>query len=140
MKKIILTLGLLVAIGTATFAQCDKSVVLNSSKTDHLDADGKLTRSEDESAMIEISKTTVDVSINGEHKIAGIIKSTTCDWKVPFKEGKTVIKASTDRDGQEKTFTMTIEGKDGKVTLYFEMEGEPNDKVRVGIDKFVAKA
>jgi hypothetical protein len=140
MKKITLTLSLLVAFGTASFAQCDKNIVLNSSKTYHLDAAGAVTKTIDEAAIVEINKTIVDVTINGEHKITGKIKSNICDWKVPFKEGKTVIHASMDRDGEEKNFTMTIEDKDGKVTLYFEAESEPNDKVKVAIDKFVEKA
>jgi len=140
MKRIILTLSLLVALTTATFAQCDKTVVLNSSKTDHLDESGTLTRSETETAEIQIGKSAVDIAVNGEHKITAQIKSNTCNWTVPFKEGKTVIKAVTDQNGEERNITITIEGKDGKVTLFFEAENEPGDKIRVGIDKFVEKA
>jgi len=139
MKKIILTLSLLIGLTAVTFAQCDKTVELTSSKTNHLDESGTITRSDDETAIIDISKTTVDISVNGEHKITAPIKSNTCNWTTPFKEGKTVIKATADHDGQDENITITIEGKDGKVTLLFEMESQPGDKIKVGIDKFTEK-
>ncbi|MEO6979172.1 MAG: hypothetical protein ABI113_12360 [Mucilaginibacter sp.] len=139
MKKIILTLSLLIGLTAVTFAQCDKTVQLSSSKTNHLDEKGTITRSDDETAVIDISKSTVDISVNGEHKITAPIKSNTCNWTVPFKEGKTVIKATADHDGQDENITITIEGKDGKVTLLFEMESQPGDKIKVGIDKFTEK-
>ena len=140
MKTITLALFLLLAGSALSFAQCEKSLVLNSSKTEHLNATGAVQRTDDETAVIELTKTDLNVSVNGEHKIAGKIKSQTCDWKVPFKEGKTVIKATVSNDeGEERNVTLTIEGKDGKVTLLFEMDGMPDDRIRVGIDKFVEK-
>ncbi|WP_295795185.1 hypothetical protein [Mucilaginibacter sp.] len=139
MKKVILTLSLLIGLTALTFAQCEKTVELSSSKTNHLDEKGTITRSDDETAVIDISKTAVDISVNGEHKITAPIKSNTCNWTVPFKEGKTVIKATADHDGQDENITITIEGKDGKVTLLFEMESQPGDKIKVGIDKFIEK-
>ena len=139
MKKIILTLSFLIGLTAVTFAQCDKTVQLSSSKTNHLDEKGTITRSDDETAVIDISKSAVDISVNGEHKITAPIKSNTCNWTVPFKEGKTVIKATAGHDGQDENITITIEGKDGKVTLLFEMESQPGDKIKVGIDKFTEK-
>jgi len=140
MKTLALTLSLLVAGCTASFAQCGKTVILNSSKTEHLDAQGVVQRTSDETAVIELSKTEFNVSVNDEHKITAKITSQTCDWKVPFKEGKTVIKAAASNDqGEERNVTVTIEGKDGKVTLLFEMDGMPDDRIRVGIDKFIEK-
>jgi hypothetical protein len=139
MKKIFLVLSLLLTIAVAGFAQCDKTVQLTSSKTNHLDESNAITRTDDETAVIDISKTAVDVSIDGEHKITAAIKSNTCNWTTPFKDGKTVIKATADRDGQDQNFTITIEGKDGKVTLLFEREDKPSDKIKVAIDKFTEK-
>src|SRR5579872_3021366 len=98
MKTITLVFALLVAGCTMSFAQCEKNLVLTSSKTEHLNADGVVQRTDDETAQIELSKTAVNVSVNDEHKITGNIKSETCDWKVPFKEGKTVIKAAVSND------------------------------------------
>jgi hypothetical protein len=141
MKTITLIFSLLVAGCTMSFAQCEKNLVLTSSKTEHMNADGVVQRTDDETAKIELSKTAVNVSVNDEHKITGTIKSQTCDWKVPFKEGKTVIKAAVSNDqGEERNVTITIEGKEGKVTLLFEMDGMPDDRIRVGIDKFAEKS
>jgi hypothetical protein len=139
MKKIFLTLSLLLAMAAASFAQCGKTIVLTSSKTDHLDASGAITRTDDETAEIVIDKSAVNVSINGDLKITANIKSNTCNWTVPFKEGKTVIKAAAERNGADQNFTITIEGKDGKVTLLFERDDHPEDKIKVAVDKFVEK-
>ncbi|MCR8559667.1 VCBS domain-containing protein [Mucilaginibacter sp. BJC16-A38] len=141
MKKIILTLSILIGLSAATFAQCDKSVVLSSSKTEHLDEAGAITRTVDENATIELSKTMLDITVNDRKIFSGNVKDNTCNWTTPFKVGKSVVHATvTNDDGAEKQVTITIEGKDGKVTLFFEMEGEPGDKVRVYIDKFTEKA
>jgi len=140
LKKIILAFSLLLSGSAACFAQCGKNVELNSSKTEHLDASGVVQRTDDETGIIDLTKTSLNISVNGVHKITGAIKSETCDWKVPFKEGKTIIKASVTNDqGEERNVTITIEGKDGKVTLLFEMEGMTDDRIRVVINKFVEK-
>jgi hypothetical protein len=137
MKTITLILSLLIAGSTISFAQCDKKVMLTTSKTDHLDANGVVTRTVDEKAVVEIGKSDLTINVNDEHKMTGAIKSNSCNWKIPFKEGKTIIKATLSNDqGEDKNVTITIEGKDGKVTLLFEMEGEADDRIRVGIDKF----
>ena len=139
MKKIIITLSLLIGLSAVTFAQCDKTVVLTSSKTNHMDETGAITRTEDETAEIAIDKSAVNIAVNGEHKITANIKSNTCNWTVPFKEGKSVIKAVADMNGEDRNLTITIEGKDGKVTLLFDMAEEPGDRIKVSIDKFVEK-
>jgi len=131
------SLALLISGSAICFAQCDKKVVLHTSKTEHLDSNGIVTRTDDEHAVVEINKTVLNINVNDDHKMSGTIKSNTCDWKVPFKEGKMVLKASIgDNNGDEKNVTITIEGKDGKVTLLFEMEGNPDDRIKVTIDKF----
>jgi hypothetical protein len=140
MKRIFLAIALMASLSVAAFAQCDKTVVLNSSKTDHIDPAGALIRTEVEAVIIEISKTEVNIAVNSDPKIKAIIKSNTCSWKVPFKEGKTVIHGVAQHDGQDMPVTLTLEGKDGKVTLVFQMDERPEDRVRAGIDKFVEKA
>jgi hypothetical protein len=139
MKTIIISLAILLTLITAVFGQCGKTVVLTSSKTDHLDASGKLTQSFSEKVVIEISKTTIDISVEGQQKMTGKITSNTCDWKVPFKKGKSVINAMmTNREGDRQA-TMTIEGKDGKIHLHFIMPAKPDDRVSIIADKFEAK-
>ena len=140
MKKIIFILLVLVC-STTGFAQCDKILVLTSSKTDFLDASGTLKKSEEENTVIEIAKTEMTITPGGEeNKMSGPVKSVVCNWKTAFKEGKTVIKAIlTDRSGDAKDVTITIEGKDGKVTLLAEVDEMPDNKIKVTLDKFEEK-
>ena len=137
LKTIIAALFLMVAGSTISFAQCDKTVTLTSSKTTHLDESGNVERTKDEKAVITITPTDITiVPGDEEHKMTGKITSKTCDWKVPFKEGKTVIKSIVSGDGgDDKDITVTIEGKGGKVTLTFEAVGL-NGKIQVVADKF----
>ncbi len=128
----------LVAAGsTIAFAQCDKTATLTSSKTTHLDENGNVERTKDENAVITITATDITIAPGDEeHKMTGKITSKTCDWKVPFKEGKMVIKGIVSGDGgNDKDITVTIEGKNGKVTLTFEAVGMTG-KIQVVADKF----
>jgi hypothetical protein len=141
MKTIILIFSLVLAGTAMSFAQCDSKFVIITSKTEHLDANGTLVKTVDEKAIVEIGKSDLTINVNDEHKMTGAIKSNTCNWTVPYKEGKTIIKATlSDEQGEDKNITITIEGKDGKVTLLFEMEGMPDDRIRVAADKFEAEA
>jgi hypothetical protein len=139
MKKILLTIALIVALGTATFAQCDKTIVLTSSKTGHINPAGEIIRTEAEAVVIEISKTEVNIAVNGDPKIKAIINSNTCDWKVPFKDGKTVIHGIGEHDGNKVPVTVTIEGKAGKITLVFQRDEHTEDRVKLDVDKFAEK-
>lgn len=141
MKKILFAALLLLAF-TAGFAQCDKPVMLTSSKTEFLDASGSVDRTVDEKTTVEIRKDTMIISPGNEaHTTIATIKSTTCNWSVPFKEGKSVIKAAiNNEDGTEaKSVTITIEGKNGKVTLIAVMDDEPGRPIRVSADTFAEK-
>ncbi|WP_295719674.1 hypothetical protein [Mucilaginibacter sp.] len=138
LKKTLIIIFLMVAGTTAGFAQCDQTVTLTSSKTSQLDDQGNID-SRDEHTVITISKTEITIVPGGEdHKMSGQISSKTCDWKTPFKEGKTVIKAKlSDENGDhEKNATITITGAAGKVTLTFEAEEKPGKKIQVIADKF----
>lgn len=140
MKKIILTLSLLAAITASVFAQCGKTVTLTSTKTNHVDASGKLISSDDETVVIEISKTAFSISVNGTQRMAGTVKTSTCNWSLPFKTGSSVIHGVLKKDGKDEDVTFTIDGKNGKIALGFEIKSMPNDKVRMTPDKFSAKA
>lgn len=143
MKLIITTLLLLAAGSTITMAQCDKKISLMSSKTQHLDGKGNLLESVDEKTTVEFNKSAITVNIvndNGNEKMTGTVKSDSCNWKVPFKEGKTKMNITLTHDnGDSRDFTVTIEGKDGKVTLLAESAEEPDQKIKLDIEKFEEK-
>ncbi|TSJ43786.1 HYR domain-containing protein [Mucilaginibacter corticis] len=135
--KITLVL-LLAACSQLSYGQCDKTVVLKSSKTNHLDAKGNIESSKDENATITISKSQVTiVPGDDDHTISGAITSKTCEWPTAFKDGKTVVKAKLeDNSGNTQHCTITITGVAGKITLVFEAEEQPGKKIMVVADTF----
>lgn len=136
-KSGLVVLFLITACSTITFAQCDKTVTLTSSKTNHLDESGNIEQTKDENAVVTITATDITIVPGDEdHKMTGKITSKTCDWKTPYKDGKMVIKSIVSGDGSDdKDITVTIEGKEGKVTLTFEAVGM-NGKIQIVADKF----
>ena len=138
--KITLVL-LLAACSHLTYAQCDKTVVFKSSKTNYLDGEGNVARTKEEATTITISKTTV-IIIPGDddHKMTGSITANTCDWKTPFKDGKMVIKASVENpDGIKQHSTLTVIGIAGKISITYEAEERPGVKIQVVADTFEEK-
>src|SRR5256885_7782113 len=135
MKKILLSAFLITALGTISNAQCnkDKKITFTSSKTEYLDASNTVQDTKDEKTVMEINNNDITLVMNEQEdqKLTGTIKSSACDWKVPFKEGKSVIKATlSDPRGDTKNVTITIEGKDGKVTFLGEIEEMADKKIR----------
>ena len=119
------------------FAQCGKDVVLTSSKTEYLNAEGSVQRTVEEDCVIKVGKSAVTISPSGHDKMTGSITSTACEWKQPFKEGKTTLAAKfKDEKGEESNATITIEGKDGKITCLMKEKEKPDRIIRVTIVKF----
>ena len=141
MKKIILGFLVLITTVTITSAQCGKKSILTSSQTEYLDASGTLQRTVDEKSSVEFDSTgLIIITANGDQKMKGTIKMDSCNWKTPFKEGKLIFKSTITRDGGDlMEATITIEGKNGVVTLYFESPQSPDTKIRVVADKFEEK-
>ena len=134
--KLILV-SLLIIITETIFAQCGKLVMLTSSRTEYLDASHAVQRTVEENSSISIDQSQIVITPGDQNKMVGSIKSNSCTWKQPFKEGKSVIKATFSSDGQEeKNATITIEGKEGRVTLLMEIEQMPDRKIRITADKF----
>lgn len=141
MKKWILPL-LLMACAVPALAQCDKHLWLTSSKTEYLDAAGSVERTEAENSTIEVFKDTIIIAPGNEsHTMTGTIVSHTCNWTVPFKEGKSVMKVQlSDGNNEPRNLTITIEGKDGKVSFHALVEEMPDRQIRVPIDSFAEKS
>jgi len=137
LKKTLLAL-LLTASSTLCFAQCDKAATLTSSITNYYNDKGEVERTKEEDTSIKLSKSEVIISHgdNDERTLVGANKTYTCNWPIPFKEGKTVITTLLTDGGQDMHVTITVEGKDGKVTLTFEAEEMPGKKIKVVANKF----
>lgn len=142
MKKLFLSILILSGLGMAAKAQCDKPVRLSSSKTYYLNASYQVQGSKDENVIIDITKTSIAITPDGKPDdiLSGTIKEMTCDWKVPFKEGKMVIKSDLiDASGDIKDATITIEGVNGKITLTAEAKEKPGQILRLEVEKFEQK-
>ena len=142
MKRLLLILFTLGITTLSTNAQCNSTLQLQSSKTQFLNASNELKGSKDERVVVDITKTSITITPNGNdgEALAGPIKEITCDWKVPFKEGKMVIKSDlSDPSGDVKQATITIEGKDGKVTLLAEAKERPDEKIKLDVVSFERK-
>ena len=132
LKKLLLAALLLVMAGTVSYAQCDKTVTFKSAVTNYLNEKGAIERTKDEETVITITKTNITIIPGDEdHKLTGTLSSYTCNWPVPFKEGKSVIKSILAEGDHDLHVTITIEGKGGKVTLTFEAEEMPEKKIQV---------
>ena len=139
MKVLIFVLAL--ATGTGVYAQCGKKSVFTATKTDYLDINNTLQQTIDEKSTIEITSSEVTITPgSADRKMTGTIVSETCNWKVAYKEGKSIIKSTFVKDGnQAMNVTITIEGKDGKVSFLMEIAERPDRKIRVFADKFEEK-
>jgi len=137
LKRAVLAFAFILASTTFSVAQCEKPVTLISSLTTYLNAKGEVQRTKDEESVITLSKSEI-IIVPGdeEHKMTGVIKSYVCNWSVPFKTGKTVATTVLTDGGREMNATVTIEGKDGKVTLTFEAKEMPDMKIMIVADKF----
>lgn len=143
MKKTVFLMFLATIVTITVSAQCKKRHLLTSATTQYVDDAGAVADSRPENVSIDITDSILVVTISAEgqdaHNLTGKISSYTCDWKVPFKEGKSVIKSLlADPRGDERNATMTIEGKDGKISFTAEIEGEPR-KIKLVVDKFEEK-
>jgi hypothetical protein len=143
MRSIFMTCLLLVAGSTIAMAQCDKKVSLTSSKTQHWDDHGTLKHTDDEKVVVEFTKSDMTVSIDhdgNQQQLTGKVKSDTCDWKIPFKDGRSRFHVTLNNDnGESRDYTMTITGKDGKLSFTAESKDEPDDIIKLDIDKFEEK-
>jgi hypothetical protein len=135
LKTILLSVLMMVA-GSAAFAQCDKTATLTASTTNYLNDKGTVERTKDEETVVTLDKKEVNIATGGGHELTGTVKTYTCNWATPFKTGKTVITTLITDGGRDMNATITIEGKDGKVTLTFEALEMPGKKIQLQADKF----
>ncbi len=139
MKKQILIVLLLSAAGISSYAQCDKKIVFTSGKTEFLNSNNELQKTKEELTTVEYDSKEIIIT-PGDNIMEGTVNSVSCDWKTPFKEGKTVIKATlTSANGKTMNMTITIEGIDGKLTLLGEFDEMADRKIRLTPDKFEEK-
>ena len=123
---------------TVAIAQCDKNFRITSSKTEYVDSLGTVQRTQDEKSTIEITGQDIKI-VHGENDdtMTGKIKTVECSWKIPYKQGKFIIRTSLqDQSGDTKPASITLEGKDGKLTITLVADEMPNKRIRLNMDSF----
>lgn len=142
MKKIILLLAVICVFSTWSSAQCDKKILWTSGNQAFTNANGDVQKEEKDKITVEMDKATVVFNHNDDPNdvLQGKIKETTCNWTEPFKNGMTVIKAElTEGHGDVHDAIVTIEGKDGKVTITLQLNDKPDMKIKAYVDKYEEK-
>ncbi|MEO6541294.1 MAG: hypothetical protein ABIN74_09900 [Ferruginibacter sp.] len=137
MKKQVLVLLFVGIASISSYAQCEKKSILTSSTTEYLTSTGEIRKSKEEVTTIEFNSKEITIA-PGDHVMNGSVTLVSCDWKTPYKEGKSVFKSTLDAgEGQTMDVVITIEGKDGKVILMFEENADK--RIRITADKFEEK-
>jgi hypothetical protein len=120
-----------------SFGQCDKNLVLTCSKTEYLNAEGVVQRTVEEECVIKVSKSEVSIAPSGHATMIASVTSTVCEWKQPFKVGKTTMEATFKHEnGDTRKATIIIEGKDGKITCVMKEKERPDRVIKAIASKF----
>ena len=140
MKKLF-CFGIVFIIVTAAQAQCNKAITWKASKTEYLDASGKVQSTE--SAPVTINTTTNHIRVTAtapdgaQEIIEGDIKNLQCNWGDAFKNGRmSFTSALTKSSGETKNASVTIEAINGKITVLVELANMKGMKMRIPIDDY----
>jgi hypothetical protein len=138
MRRLIALLTAISFFSAGAQAQCGKKLVITASKTEFLGADSTVQRADDEQSSVEFDSSNITITHGAQQeKMVGTVSKYACNWKVPFKEGKTVMKAVFPNDnGEMKNVSITITGKNDKIIFFVEIDDQPDRKIRLTADKF----
>ena len=136
MRAIFISLILFVASSEA-ISQCDKKVTWYASKGEMIDLSGNVLDTKVDNIFFETDPQKITLRFKSDQKaLEGTIKDKTCDWKVPFKDGKTVYHTNVSVDDRISNAIFTVEAKEGKITLLLEIEVREGRKFLIHIDRF----
>lgn len=137
MKKLVLSAMVLVGLGLAAQAQCDKKVTWTGSKAVFLDAEGNEQRTEESPITIITTNKTIFITHGDDpnDKINADVTEYACNWKEAYKNGKTNYKASFyNGNGEARDGTVEIEGKDGKLVFTLAFDQQEGRKIQVVLE------
>ena len=143
MKKIILLVLVFVTVNKWSNAQCNKKILLTSTKEEFLDANGQVTHTDEDSVTLEVSDSGITINHNNipQDELKGTIKEINCNWSEPFKTGKTTFKSDlTEVSGDEHNGNFTIEGKDGQISVLIELTDKGGMKIKLYVNRYEEKS
>lgn len=129
----------MLVVNTNTNAQCNKKVIWTGSKAEFLDANGAVENTLTEKVEVISSKTDIKLSHSDkdDDALTGKIKDLSCNWSDAFKNGKTVIKSDlAEGMNPANNGVITIEGKDGKITILVTMDNREGKTIKLYIDSY----
>ena len=136
MKTILLSFVLFIA-SLHAISQCDKKVTWYATKGEMYDTNGGLLDTKQDSIFLETDPQKISLRFKSDNNaLEGTIKEKICDWKQPFKNGKTVYQATALIDGVTSNASFTIEAKDGEIILWVEIEIRQGRKFKIYLDKY----
>ena len=135
--KTILIFFILVVTSLQAISQCDKKVKWYGAKGEMFDANGTLLDTREDSIFLETDPQKITLKFKSDNKsLEGTVREKTCDWKEPFKNGKTLYHTTVSVDGNSSTAIFTVEARDGKVTLWLAIEAMADKKFLIYIDRY----
>ena len=136
MKAILISI-LLFVTGLNAISQCDKKMTWYGSKGEMYDTSGTLLDTKVDSIFIETDPQKISVKFKSdENSLEGTVKEKICDWKEPFRNGKTVYHTDVSIGGTPSNATFTLEATDGKITLSVVVEAMADKKYLIYIDRY----
>jgi hypothetical protein len=135
MRKIFALAAAFISIASAVNAQCDTKTKFMASKTEFIRSNGD-TESKPEPVIFTADKQNVDVLIgDGRDELKGSVTDYTCNYTNATNGTISFKSEVTDKSGDVRHATFTIETKDGKTTILVEAK-EEETKIRLPIDRF----
>src|SRR5436305_9099939 len=133
MRKIFVLAAAFISIASAVNAQCDSKTKFTASKADFIKSNGD-TETRQQTVVVTADKQNVDVIINGgQDELKGGVTGYVCNF-TDANNGTMSFKSEvTDKGGDVRHATFTIETKDGKTTILVEAK-EEESKIRLSID------
>lgn len=140
MKKL-LAVAIVFSAGIAAHAQCNKTITWTGSKTEYLDVNETVQKTQNAPIAIQTTNSHITVNFTTDDGrsdiIEGEIKNITCNWNDAFKNGKTSFKSVlTKSNGETKEATISIEAKEGKISIIVELENMNGMKMRIPVDSY----
>ena len=137
MKQKVLFLFSTIAISICCYSQCDKKNILSATGAEVLnDQNEVIIKDTIRVTTIKYDSKTIEI-ITEFSTIYGTIDSISCNWKLPYKEGKTYIRGTLNyENGDQWVSKLTLTGKDGKLSLLVDIDHPQANPMRFVLDKF----
>ena len=135
--KFILAVVMLVVSGMQANSQCDKKVTWYAVKGEMYDANGGLLDTKSDSIFLVTEPQKVSLRFKSDEKeLEGTVTQKKCDWKEPYKNGKTVYNTTVLLDGVSSSAVFTVEAKNGKIILTLEIDARGGRKFVIYLDSY----